>query len=73
MARRCPTCQQPVAHSHLRVCTLCGDQIARHDKWFFTEDGKLRHRHCKYPTSYLTPREYVKAYGEEEARRMGVL
>ena len=49
----CPTCGQRIVKVARRVCAHCSKTIARHDKWFFGEDGRVRHRICTDPTSYV--------------------
>ncbi len=50
---RCPVCQQPVRAMPRRICTGCKKPIRRHDKWTFTKAGRVKHRNCKQPESYL--------------------
>lgn len=49
----CPTCGQRIVKAARRVCADCGKTIARHDKYFFGEDGRVRHRLCDNPKSYV--------------------
>lgn len=54
---RCPTCKQSVPlAAPVRVCSLCKQQIVRHDKWCFGKDGRVRHRHCDNPDDYFPAR-----------------
>ena len=50
MTQTCPTCRQllPMARGK-RVCAACTRQIGRHDKWFFSGDGRPRHKDCENP------------------------
>lgn len=53
---RCPTCNQRVPPAAVvRLCSTCGKQIKRHDKWVFVTVGSattIRHRVCEDPTAY---------------------
>lgn len=35
--------------SRKRICSECGKQIRRHDRWFYFEDS-TRHKDCANPT-----------------------
>lgn len=48
----CPTCGQRIITQSRRLCADCGKPIARHDKYFFGADSRIRHRVCEQPTSY---------------------
>lgn len=56
---QCPTCGQRIVKQSRRVCADCSKQITRHHKWFIGEDGRVRHRVCSSPDSYVA--EPVKA------------
>jgi hypothetical protein len=58
---RCPACRQSIPVTPVRICSLCKNQIVRHDKWCFGQDGRVRHRHCDNPGDYFPP-EIRKAY-----------
>ena len=49
---RCPTCKQPVVLKHRRICWGCRQGIKIFHKWFFGEDGHIRHRDCTHPDRY---------------------
>jgi hypothetical protein len=66
---RCSCCAQPITKEPVRVCTVCHRPILRGHKWQI-RNGRLRHRLCRWPESYLTPAEYKKAYGDAMYRRM---
>lgn len=53
----CPTCGRQYSYNPRRICTKCKEQITRHHKWFITDEGKIRHRNCKEPSSYLMEQE----------------
>lgn len=48
----CPACGQRIVQPAKRMCADCGKSIARHDKYFFGTDGRIRHRVCEEPTHY---------------------
>lgn len=67
---RCPCCDQPLDLTPARWCADCDRPIMRGHKWRFNKKGRMVHRHCKYPTSYVTPEEYRKTHGEAAYQRM---
>lgn len=46
-------CRQSVPVTPVRICSLCKQQIVRHDKWCFGLEGRVRHRHCDNPGDYF--------------------
>lgn len=48
----CPTCGQSIVKAAKRRCADCGKPIGTRHKYFFGEDGRVRHRVCENPTSY---------------------
>jgi hypothetical protein len=71
MHLRCETCKQPLDHTHLRQCALCGGAIGRHHKYVYTLDGRIRHRYCASPTWYYPAKEYIRRHGLAMAKQMG--
>ena len=61
IGERCPTCRQSIPVTPVRICSLCKQQIVRHDKWCFGPDSRVRHRHCDNPDDYF-PRKVREAY-----------
>lgn len=58
METTCPNCKHSYATAPTdgrRKCALCGQNIGKHDKWFFNADGKVQHRHCDHPQEYVHP------------------
>lgn len=51
---RCPTCGKPIDNPIAkRICCLCKSSILKHHKYFINGDGRLQHRHCDNPESYV--------------------
>ena len=66
---RCPCCNKPITPEPVKVCADCGRPILRGHKYRMV-GGKLRHRHCRFPDSYLTPSELDAKYGVGTWARM---
>ena len=46
----CPTCGQVLpSQKGKRICCACRERIGRHDKWYFAEGGRPRHKDCEKP------------------------
>ena len=66
MLERCPTCKMSIRVCPKKMCAACGSPITRHHKFYFRQDGRVQHRLCKYPDSYITPEEMRRLYGKEQ-------
>ena len=60
---RCPSCGKPVTPEPVKVCARCDRPILRGHKYRHIR-GRLEHRHCDFPDSYLTPQEMDARYGQ---------
>lgn len=60
---RCPTCNKPFTPEPVKVCAKCKLPILRGHKYRHI-GGRLEHRHCDYPDSYLTPADMDARYGK---------
>lgn len=65
---RCPACNKPFTPEPAKVCSECKLPILRGHKFTF-QGGLLRHRHCKWPDSYLTPKEFIAKFGKASFER----
>jgi hypothetical protein len=65
----CPTCKRPIGPEHMtrRTCWRCDKPMGRHDKWKIGRDGRIRHRHCDFPQSYLSRDEWARLYRHKKA------
>ena len=66
---RCPCCNKPFTPEPVKVCMACHRPILRGHKYTI-RGGKLQHRHCAYPDSYLTPTELDEKFGRGTWARM---
>lgn len=57
MTEQCPTCKRPFRPTVRKRCAVCGQAMGHSDKYRFREDGRIEHRLCDYPDSYLTPEQ----------------
>ena len=55
---RCPTCEQLLTTGPNRWCARCERPIGNHHKWQRRADGRLEHKVCSMPDSYMTPEDF---------------